>query len=328
MHNVPIFLLMVGFIVFVGVFITIPIVFRGKPKTAQGSAAGGTPEADPDSQEPAPGPTHAADSPEIATEVSTFQSSRGPLPARRVTVGGSVDTNFVFPAWAWKTLIIGCLLFLIAFIVIRFWQDPGLILVVIGLAVILSVIALVKKAINKSSMSPLMKAASAGDTKKCADLIHKGVNVNSKSALGDTALIFASRGCHSETVQFLLSKGASVNVHGKDKLTPLISVLDQKHSPNQLSTIRVLIDRSAQIDARDSRSQTALMYAVDYANIEALKYLIEKGADVSAERVIREGDRHVRRSVIGSAPAEPKEIRELLIASGAKETIDENIGPI
>lgn len=324
MHNLPILLLMIGFIIFVGVFITIPIVFRGRPNKVQRSADGGIPEADPNSQAPALERTHAANAPEIVADVFTFQGKRASLPSKRATVGGTIKTNFVFPAWAWKTLIIGCLLFLLAFIVILFWQDPGFILVVIGLTALVLVIALVKNVINKSSMSPLMKAASVGDTKRCADLMHKGANVNSRSAFGDTALVFASLGCHCETVKFLLSKGASVNVHGKGKRTPLIAALDQKQSPKQLSTIRNLIESNAQIDARDSRSQTALMYAVDCANVEAIKFLIGNGADVNAEQVIREGDRYVRRSIIGTAPYEPKEIRELLFAAGAKETFDES----
>ena len=328
MHNLSILLLIVGFFVFVGIFIAIPIIFKGKPKKDQISTVGGTSQEDPNSQAAALSHTQAAKAPDIVAEVSTFQSSRGSLSAKKAAVGGSTETNFFPPAWAWKTLIIGCLVFLLAFIAITFWHDPGLILVVIGLTALMSVIALVKKLINKSSMSPLMKTASAGNTKKCADLIHKGANVNSKSAFGDTALVFASLGCHSETVKFLLSKGASVNVHGKGKRTPLIAALDQKKSSDQLSTIGILAESNVPIDARDSRRQTALMYAVDWANVEALRFLIEKGADVKAEQEIQEGDRYVRRSIIGTAPYEPKEIRELLISAGVKETFNESNGPI
>ena len=78
--------------------------------------------------------------------------------------------------------------------------------------------------------------------------------------------------------ELLLAKGADVRVRDKNGQTPLHAAAkfgDEAH-------LRVLLDRGgAEIDARDPVGRTPLHVAADLGRVEAVTFLVSRGADVS-----------------------------------------------
>jgi ankyrin repeat protein len=84
-------------------------------------------------------------------------------------------------------------------------------------------------------------------------------------------------GCDAlRRVQTLLDEGADPNVVGTGNVTPLIWACANRQAGLQL----VLLDKGADVNARDDLGRTALMYAV-WAP-DAMDLLINAGADVEA----------------------------------------------
>ena len=83
-----------------------------------------------------------------------------------------------------------------------------------------------EKKYNKNNA--LVKAASAGDTKKVLELIKNGANVNAKMDDGLTALMFAAYKGYEDIAELLISNGAKVNIQGKYCKTALDYAKDEK----------------------------------------------------------------------------------------------------
>lgn len=69
-----------------------------------------------------------------------------------------------------------------------------------------------QSALADSKVDELVIAALSGDLKQVKTLIKQGVDINTKSIMGGTALMAASFEGHLEVVKYLISKGANVNV--------------------------------------------------------------------------------------------------------------------
>jgi ankyrin repeat protein len=228
-----------------------------------------------------------------------------------------------------KILIAVCIIGALAGLTWAVISSPVLFGILVCLMLLGSLVYLVRAFINRLSMTPLMMAAAKGDTAECAELLSRGIPVDSTSAAGDSALIFAALACKPDTVAYLISRGASPKVQGMGKRTPLHAAVDQKDSANQVPTIQAIIQAHPEIDLRDACSKTALMHAVTRGNVATVRVLVQNGADVNARwssvEEVSEGTKNrVFHSILRSAPYEPKEIREILLAAGATETEGEN----
>lgn len=91
---------------------------------------------------------------------------------------------------------------------------------------------------------------------------------------GDTALMIASFTHNVDAVKALLAHDAEVNRHGWAPLHYAAAVGD-------VPIITLLLDKSAYIDTESPNKTTPLMMAARGGNNEAVKVLIEAGADVS-----------------------------------------------
>lgn len=78
---------------------------------------------------------------------------------------------------------------------------------------------------------------------------------------------------------FFVSLLGALSLHAADILD-LVGLLDRNDTQTFHSRIQTLADANA---VRDDNNKTILMYAVWVGNAEAVKYLIEKGADVNAK---------------------------------------------
>ncbi len=95
-----------------------------------------------------------------------------------------------------------------------------------------------------------------------------------------TALHYASRNGHTESVKALLGKGAAVNAETNAKCAfPCVLVLDGRRLHAGQGCARFGSRSSVSAPCRE----TALHYASSNGSTESVKALLEKGADVNAE---------------------------------------------
>ena len=69
----------------------------------------------------------------------------------------------------------------------------------------------------------LLEALSTGDCEAAAVALAMGVDPNLQNPSGDSALMLASDGGHSELIELLVSNGADVNMPGKGRRSALFA---------------------------------------------------------------------------------------------------------
>lgn len=100
------------------------------------------------------------------------------------------------------------------------------------------------------------------------------ININAKDVNGNTPLTFASQHNQITIVKVLLEKGADVNAKNSADKTALMIAVNE----GDIAIVTLLLKNGADVNATDSSGLTALMYARRIAIVTAL---IEKGADVN-----------------------------------------------
>ncbi|MBV9742484.1 MAG: ankyrin repeat domain-containing protein [Acidobacteriia bacterium] len=162
------------------------------------------------------------------------------------------------------------------------------------------------------SGSPVADAAMRDDLGAAESLIKQKANVNAPQLDGATAIQWAAYRNDLRMAELLIGAGADVKLANRDGVTPLWlaaqngnaamveKLLAAGADPNErhpngetalmmaarvgsLDTMRVLLDRKANVNAKENlRGTTALMWAAEQSHPEAVKLLIERGADTSA----------------------------------------------
>jgi ankyrin repeat protein len=135
---------------------------------------------------------------------------------------------------------------------------------------------------TKEGTSALMLAAR--DLEKVRLLVEHGADVNARAASGLTALMVASRyRGNAATVKYLLKKGARPNSEKGTEVRNDASALFLAVMANDVDIARVLADAGARIDARmkiiGTFKATPLNYSSTSADSAMVEYLLSKGAD-------------------------------------------------
>jgi ankyrin repeat protein len=96
-----------------------------------------------------------------------------------------------------------------------------------------------------------------------------------------------------ENIKILLDKGSSLSSKDEDDNTFLLKFLDKGYSHNgptnskgyrDFEFLKFLLENGANVNDRDNADVTVLMKVIEDDNdIEAVKLLVEKGADINAE---------------------------------------------
>ena len=107
-------------------------------------------------------------------------------------------------------------------------------------------------------------------------LINHGAYIDAKRKDGTNALLRACNTGQSESVLFLLQAGADVNIVKLDGKTILYHAVHGKCSKEALQKI---IQSGVSVDAANNKGETALICACYTAQAEAVKCLLENGAD-------------------------------------------------
>lgn len=169
--------------------------------------------------------------------------------------------------------------------------------------------------------SDLCMAAYMKDTIRIAELLGKGADINMQKRTGGTALMNACYAGSEETVKYLLAKGADVSIQDNGKknalmwaagsdgfkaivpmllekgadativadegMTPMFQLVTNIESRTQhpvediVATAELLVKAGAKIDQGIGDNFTPLMYVSREGNIELVKFLLGKDADVT-----------------------------------------------
>ena len=123
----------------------------------------------------------------------------------------------------------------------------------------------------------LMAATLFGSTRMAEVLLQKGADPDRTGPSGATALMWAIPDL--EKVRLLLARGANVNAQSETGRTPLLVAAAY---PGTAAVLRLLVDRGADLRAQDRGGVTALALAVRSADIEVVRFLVERGLDPDA----------------------------------------------
>lgn len=126
----------------------------------------------------------------------------------------------------------------------------------------------------------LMEAAEKGNIKEMERLIAAGADVNAKNdRAGWTPLSRAVYNGRVDVARLLIEKGADVNAKDSAGWTPLYGAV----SYGKKEVVSLLITKGADVNARNNGGVTPLHRAAVWGNKEVAELLISKGADVDAK---------------------------------------------
>ena len=173
------------------------------------------------------------------------------------------------------------------------------------------------------SQSPCLSAeindaARRGDLRAVSKLLDQGVAPDAKDETGETPLLSASLGGHSDVVAILVERGAKTGSRNDRGLTPLHGAA----YAGSLETVRLLVESGAAVnDAENVFKVTPLIVAAEEGHADVVSFLAGHGADL--EWTERAGYTALSRATFRDHP----EAIKALAKAGAKCQSKEQIGP-
>ena len=108
-------------------------------------------------------------------------------------------------------------------------------------------------------------------------LLDRGANPNLATGNGATALMWAMPDL--EKARLLIARGAEVNARSTNLgRTPFLIAAGM---PSSVETLRFLLEKGADLRAKDRGGEHALGFAARLADVEVVRFLVEKGFDVN-----------------------------------------------
>lgn len=125
---------------------------------------------------------------------------------------------------------------------------------------------------------PLFWASNAGNNNVIKALIKKGADIDYVSAGEGNALVAAAKNNHADSVRLLIESGAAVDIETfLYKSTPLLIASYW----GSVDAVKVLVENGADIHHKNSSGNTALHKACEKDQFDVIKYLISQGADIN-----------------------------------------------
>lgn len=134
----------------------------------------------------------------------------------------------------------------------------------------------------KNGMSPLVIAYTKRHLAVAELLLKHGDNIEIILPSGYSLLAMAIIESQTKFVRLLVDKGASIKgaeVHGAPALTA--AVKQQNPDIVRILLDKILLNNKSELDARDSKNATALLWAVSLKNERIVRILVDGGADTS-----------------------------------------------
>ena len=123
----------------------------------------------------------------------------------------------------------------------------------------------------------LLMYAAFYSTANCMELlIQKGSNVNAKNSLDETALMWALHDLAK--TKLLIRHGADVNAKAKSGNTPLL-IASVGHG--KYEAVKLLLDKGADALAINNRKENALIRAALFGDTATVSLLLNKGIDIN-----------------------------------------------
>ncbi|CAH1800156.1 unnamed protein product [Owenia fusiformis] len=129
---------------------------------------------------------------------------------------------------------------------------------------------------NKDSV--LHSACLAGCLNCVKKLISLGSKINAKNLYDDTPAVYAVMNGHVDILRYLIQQKCNLEFCNKETGRSCMHVAAYY---GHVECLDVLVEAGCDIDALDYDHNTPLMDAVCEAQVESVKYLIEKGANVN-----------------------------------------------
>jgi len=129
----------------------------------------------------------------------------------------------------------------------------------------------------QTASSKIFEAVKNNNIKEVKILLDKGADPNSVDEDGDYLLMNAALYSSVECMQLLIEKGSFVNAKNKIDETALM------WSVHDFAKMKLLIQHGADVNAKAKTGNTPLLIAaIGYGKYDALKLLLDKGADALA----------------------------------------------
>lgn len=167
-------------------------------------------------------------------------------------------------------------------------QDPSLARVTDkdGVSVVLKAVYYNRKDVAEALVAvrddlDIFEASAVGQTQRVADLIKKDHSlVNAFAVDGFYPLGLAVFFRHPETVTILIDAGADVNAQARNAMK--VRPIHAAAAAAQIEVTRSLIERGADVNARQQAGFTPLHEAAGSGKIEFARLFLDHGADVNA----------------------------------------------
>lgn len=159
--------------------------------------------------------------------------------------------------------------------------------------------------------SQFVRALSLGDMPQVKKLVEADPNIpKSMDGAGEGCLLWSLQ-CHpkdnpEQIIEYLISKGADVNLKAKDGTTPL----ERASSLGILSMVKLLVSKGADVNMKSWNDQTPVITA-SYSHPDVAEFLISKGADVMQK------DKDGETAIHAAAGSGETDLVKLLISKGA-----------
>src|SRR5213594_2667690 len=123
----------------------------------------------------------------------------------------------------------------------------------------------------------LMAAALFADARMMELLLQHGADANQPGPSGTTALMWAVPDLAK--VRLLVTHGANVNARPENDRTALLVAASY---PQTVDLLRLLLEHGADLHAQDKGGATALALSLRSADVEVVRFLVERGLDPNA----------------------------------------------
>jgi len=122
----------------------------------------------------------------------------------------------------------------------------------------------------------LLKYSKDGDFAKIQEAVEQGADVNTKTKIEVTPLMFACLHGNIDIVRYLIEQGADIQAKDNNDRTALMFVCETGH----LDIVKYLVEQGADMRVKNKYDRTPLMTASMRGRLGVVKYLVEQGADL------------------------------------------------
>ncbi len=138
---------------------------------------------------------------------------------------------------------------------------------------------------RSTSNAGLFRAIRAGDIKGIQDSLRHGADANARGEHEATPLMLAAQYCSAQCLKMMLDSGADPNPLAKGAVVNAkansgrIALMAAAASPANIEAVKTLLDAGADVKARDAVGAGAVVGAADAGDASILKLLLAKSGD-------------------------------------------------